>query len=443
MTLRTVPHSTIDHPAAVDEITPNGRSGADLLVDLNDPTASLTLEEVRRIRGNDYTERAAGPAEPDATSALPRWRPTNLGGLVRDGIEPDVPTVLEMTDGGGLFYPGMVNGLHGPSGDGKGWVATHAVCQVVGAGGSAAIIDYEDTARSWATRLTQLGMTSEELGGVAYYAADAPIPSELVESLGHHELVVIDSVGEALAIGGSDPNRDHEVAAWFRRVPRRIASSGPTVLVIDHTTKVNRNDLWPAGSHRKRAAISGAAFVTRVRTAFQRGHGGRVSLVCAKDRHGTYRQGETVGNLVMDDAGRITLHPANEPSTAEWDGTTARLCDQAVAVLEERGEPLSQRGLCGALRGCGVKASNDTIRAALDLAISEGRLDEKIGPRNARMLSAPDRAATAPDAVEDLVPDDRATAPVPKEGAVARSGPSSPRHIASDDRSGRSEDVLG
>src|SRR5690606_3665542 len=91
-------------------------------------------------------------------------------------------------------------------------------------------------------------------------------------------LVVVDSTGEALSLEGANPNADEDIAAWFREVPKRIARSGPAVLLLDHMPKSSDSDLWPIGSQRKRAAIDGAQYLQEVVTSFSREKAGVARL---------------------------------------------------------------------------------------------------------------------------------------------------------------------
>src|SRR5262249_38605705 len=107
-------------------------------------------------------------------------------------------------------------------------------------------------------------------------------------------LVVIDTIGEAFGLEGIDENADVEVGRWLRRVVRRLVDAGAGVLVIDHITKSGDNPLHPSGSKRKRAAITGASYLVEAPVPLTRERGGRLRLICAKDRHGNFVRGEEV-----------------------------------------------------------------------------------------------------------------------------------------------------
>ena len=79
-------------------------------------------------------------------------------------------------------------------------------------------------------------------------------------------LAVVDSLGEAFGLEGIDENHDVEVAPWLRRVARRLADAGLSVLLLDHSTKSADNPRRPSGSKRKRAAITGASYLPVIST---------------------------------------------------------------------------------------------------------------------------------------------------------------------------------
>jgi hypothetical protein len=58
---------------------------------------------------------------------------------------------------------------------------------------------------------------------------------------------------------------------------------------------VDRKALWPEGSDTKRFSISGAAWL--LRAGFGRtvdGFDGSATVICARDRHGTYQLGHEI-----------------------------------------------------------------------------------------------------------------------------------------------------
>ncbi|MFK3836629.1 AAA family ATPase [Microbacterium sp. NPDC087868] len=238
------------------------------------------------------------------------WEQQDLRDVVQgliDGTRTRLrPTVGRTSVGQALFYAARVNGLAGASGDGKSWTALHTCAQELADGNVAFYIDYEDSSDGIVTRLLQLGVEPEAiLNRFVYLNPDTSLgDAELARLLAlvaerAPTVVIVDSTGEALAAEGINPNADEEVALWFQRVARAIAKLGPAVVVLDHMSKSADGGLWPIGSQRKRAAISGAQYIQEVLgdAGFSEGKAGQARLKCAKDRPGTYFKGQVVANL--------------------------------------------------------------------------------------------------------------------------------------------------
>jgi hypothetical protein len=331
-------------------------------------------------------------AEPDRLDAS--VYPIDLRPVLAGEVTQPEPTVLRRDDDAHLFYAGMVNGVHGDSGTGKGWVVCTAVAQQVRLGRISMVIDLEDVATSFTARLLMLGCKAEDIDRYVRYIrpqvelGDAVVAywCELIAEL-DVVLVAIDSLGEAFGLEGIDENKDTEVGPWMRRVARVLAEAGPAVVLIDHATKSADNPLHPSGSKRKRAAIGGASFLVTATKPLVKGKGGRLRIVCAKDRHGNYARGETVANLVLRpvdefylDATLYTPTPAEESN----DLPAELAARAAVAAVKAEGKPLSQSALCGAMK---IKAGSEVKRQGIDLAVARGALTESVGPRNARIFT--------------------------------------------------------
>ncbi|ETJ40481.1 hypothetical protein Q604_UNBC05623G0001, partial [human gut metagenome] len=68
----------------------------------------------------------------------------------------------------------------------------------------------------------------------------------------------------SLRADGVEQNSDGEVSAWFARLARPLADTGPDVLLLDHQAK-NRQEKdssrYAIGSQRKLAAVNGTAYI--------------------------------------------------------------------------------------------------------------------------------------------------------------------------------------
>lgn len=281
------------------------------------------------------------------------WQPVDLGatldGLLAGTLTRPKPTIAMTAEGYGLFYPGRVNGVHGDSSAGKTWTALVASREVL-ADGSVVYVDLEDDPAGVVGRLLTLGVEPDAIRRRFHYlqpderlgtAALAVLLAHVRES--KPGLVVIDSTGESLALQGARPNDDDDVARWFRLLPRRVAALGPAVVVLDHMPKGNGGELWPIGSQRKRAAITGAQYHQEVRRPFSADRAGYSVLVCAKDRHGNYRQGQAVATLGIDPE-RDELASLHSVADAADDSPELRESKKAAEVWSDIERTLQVHG---------------------------------------------------------------------------------------------------
>lgn len=332
-------------------------------------------------------------SSPDGDRAIdPSFQPVDLGPVLAGNHHQPEPTILARDDRQCLFYEGMLNGVHGDSGVGKGWLLLTAVNEQLANGHNVMLVDTEDTAGSIVARLRLLGATDNDIGRLIYLRPQTEFTTAAVDHLATIvaargvRLAVLDSLGECFGLDGIDENHDAEVGPWLRRVARRLAEAGPAVVTSDHATKANDNPLHPSGSKRKRAAIGGASYLVTATTPLAAGKGGRLRITCAKDRHGTCARGEHVADLVLTTTTigglRAQLYAPDPSDDTELPVMLA--ARDAVRVSSETGEPLSMRALVGLMT---IKASTDTKRAGIELAVTKGSLIEQSGPRNARLFA--------------------------------------------------------
>lgn len=324
------------------------------------------------------------------------WDAIDLTGIidaVANGLDgDDAPTVLRRTDGSGLFYPGEVNGVHGASGSGKTWFALHGCAQEVRAGRHVVYVDHEGNPRGMVRRLLSLGLTADEISRGFHYVQPETAFHEGGEVLitlvrdWQPTLVVIDSTGEGLALHGANPNADEEVARWFQQVPRRLAALGPAIGLIDHGAKASGAELWPIGSQRKRAAISGAQYYVEAMTEFSREKAGALRAICAKDRGGYYTVGQTIAilHVTPEDDGRLRVsltapNPEDRrpPPEARAESAQRALMARIVELLAE-GRELSGNAIETAVGG-----NRAAARAALSRLAEEGTVTRFPGPKRA------------------------------------------------------------
>lgn len=249
------------------------------------------------------------------------WFPRSLSAAWHGEFEEPEAEVLERSDGVGVLMPG-INYLFGDSGDGKSWAALCAAVQCMRAGQHVIWITYEDVNElEIVKRLRLLGVEERDLRHLSLIVATDPLTAGIQAiatgiRVRQTSLVVLDSIGEALGIEGIDEDRDAEFGPWARETLRTLldlaaAAHAPNgddsapnthvaVLAIDHSTKAKDNSLYPSGTKRKRALVTGIMLRLDVVEPFGENSVGRVKLVAAKDRSGRFRRGETVAVITMD-----------------------------------------------------------------------------------------------------------------------------------------------
>jgi hypothetical protein len=304
------------------------------------------------------------------------------------------PSILRRDDDRmALLYRGQINGIHGDSGIGKGWIAMYAAAQQLRAGNTVMMLDLEDVPASIVSRLRLMHVSDEAImERFIYIRPSAEFDRVAVEHLvsiveeRHPTLVIIDSLGEAFGLEGIDENHDSEVGPWLRMVPRRLADTsngedGPAVLILDHVTKANENPLHPSGSKRKRAAVGGAQYVISAIVALDAQRGGRLRLQCGKDRHGNFRQKEYVGDFVVKvdpiiGSWEATLW-ATTPADDSPQGKITKATNMVVETLRLLGKPTGSTALVLAMP-CRKQDAYAGIDAAVaDLLILETKVDGK------------------------------------------------------------------
>jgi phenylpyruvate tautomerase PptA (4-oxalocrotonate tautomerase family) len=209
-------------------------------------------------------------------------------------------------DGHGVLYSRKVNLIFGPSESGKSMFAFSIAAQEIQAGRHVIIVDFEDDHYGFVGRLKDLGVDIEEMdpngtkpGGAYYVPARLGMEEDdfqlLRERIEAHKgsgervsLVLIDAVTEAMSADGLNPDKAVEVAQWVAAMPKRFASLGPGVAVIDHTGLADTDRAQ--GSQHKKSMVDGVALKVARKQAFIRNRGGAASISIAKDRIGAVRE---------------------------------------------------------------------------------------------------------------------------------------------------------
>ncbi|SKC50392.1 AAA family ATPase [Okibacterium fritillariae] len=347
----------------------------------------MTQHEERRPGGAASKESIGWPADESSLENTTRrsWTGTDIrdvvAGLAAGTLATPQPSVGRLYDGSCLLYAGRTNGLAGESGCGKTWTALRIAQTELGDGANVVYVDFEDTSVGVVARLLAMGVPASVIADPRRFVYVQPderfvgvAAAEFMTLIAAMQpsLVVIDSTGESMAVEGSDPNSDDQVARWFQLLPTAIARMGPAVLLLDHLPKADTTAPSPIGSQRKRAAISGVQLIQSVKKgmSFARGQAGEAELVCTKDRAGHFVTGGKAATLVvnpnssMPDGSGCDVTLAN-PSTNTW-APTKHMADISE-YLETCTAPASTNKVCDAVRG-----KKETLGSALKFLEASG-----------------------------------------------------------------------
>lgn len=282
------------------------------LLALSADIADVAYYEADTLNGALSKVRALFDAVPTddtvADADLLSFGPVDLGPAWRGEKVAPIAEVFPRDDGVALLPPG-INYLFGDSGDGKSFVALIAALEELRAGRAVVWVTYEDPNEDLITaRLRLLGASDADVDRLLFVAPQAglDIGAQVIAdtaTFSGARLLVLDSVGEAMAVGGVNEDRDNEVGPWFRQTLRLVHDRAPhvAILPIDHSTKAKDNPLFPSGSKRKRAAPTGRMYLLNVGSnGFGRGVVGYVQLVVAKDRGGDFQRGAIAAEIRLD-----------------------------------------------------------------------------------------------------------------------------------------------
>ena len=251
------------------------------------------------------------------------WTPIPLVG----DIVEERPTILRLTDGRCLIYPGKTHLLFGASESGKTWLAIVAMSEVLSLGGRVLWIDYEDTKNTIMTRLVAYGVSREQWDRIDYVNPEGPLrgPDGVARTLGgaeldrllsthYYDLAVVDGLSTAMGVEGLDMNSANDVGLYNNRLTNVIARTGTAVITLTHVVKggVNGDKIDSLGSGQWRAQVTGASYLVDCPKPFGKCQGaeptyGTITLQIAKDRPATVRGGR--GVLAKVAIAEVTARP--------------------------------------------------------------------------------------------------------------------------------------
>lgn len=278
-------------PFAPDD--PDGRKWQSEQEKLARDAAVLTrAEEIILYR---ESTRMADRLTLERSGAADSWKAVDLEDLF--DTEPEVATVgsfcdSETSNGGGVFYAGKVNEIHGPSESGKTMVLLAVVAQEIRAGHHTVMVDFEDSGQAIVNRLRWVfGLTREEIVKQFHYfrpeTAFGEKGFEAISEIPDVTFGVIDAVTESMSVAGLDGRNENEVAIWYNDFPKKLARLGMAVCVVDHTPQADAGR--QIGSQHKKSAIDGVSYTAEPISPFVKGGLGHLRLKVAKDKPGGIR----------------------------------------------------------------------------------------------------------------------------------------------------------
>lgn len=341
------------------------------------------------------------PAADDPFDGFGAWRPVDVTKYLDPSWQPEPPSLLTRLDGKALYYRRNVNWLHGASGEGKTWVALVAVAQEIQAHRDVLWVHYEDPEADKIThRLVLLGVPPAliaEYFHVVLVGAESMVKGipfmRAITAYYSVDVVVIDSIGEAIGADGVAAKDDERLVKWLHDTARVLAADGCSVIGIDHLPMGEPGRLDPVGSFRKKAATTGAMFLAQSPRPPTKDQAGYITLTCAKDRSGVWTKGEVAAliRLTPCEGGvKATVEAPTLPKTTETDSDTMRAAKAAVRAVKARGDgqPYNRGQLEAVLADAPGKAI--TKRQGIDYAVALGWLVEDRGENNARIYGVGD-----------------------------------------------------
>jgi hypothetical protein len=211
-----------------------------------------------------------------------------------------------------------VNVIFGSPESGKSWLAIYGVIEVVERGGTAAIFDFEDSETIWRDRLLNAGLSTYLLPNISYIRPEEPfdpgaLPPDTVDALKVADLVVIDSMNEAMAVqNGPNPVDNRDVLSWRREVTRPLDRlTDAAILLLDHSAMADTPTRTDAiGAIAKRGGVQGVQLKVKPVRPPAPGMEGVIDLYVAKDRYAYVRAvSKEADGDELQFAGRFVIKP--------------------------------------------------------------------------------------------------------------------------------------
>jgi hypothetical protein len=251
-----------------------------------------TLEDLARRVEETQTYEPDAPADVGQNAwARLLAKAINLADVVTGGIKrPEYLIPREP-----LLLRGRVHNLFGGPEQGKTLVLQHLVLRAVRAGLRVLFIDEEAGMHETAERLDAMGATLDELARITYlpYALPGLTRDEqaaaLLAAVQHHgyDLIAVDSLSKLLAAAGIEENDNtgctQYMASWITPAAHM---HGATVVLLDHTGKVDDDGSYARGASSKLADVD-VQWHIKAPVRPSRESMGRIVVTRKKDRTST------------------------------------------------------------------------------------------------------------------------------------------------------------
>jgi hypothetical protein len=354
--------------------------------------AEAVEKELRRLRAQQQAKEILR-AEEEGARDYSGFAPADLSAALL--VPPPAPELMERTDGVCGLYRGKIHTIGGEYESGKSWVMLMVAAQVLAAGGFVAILDWEDTAHTFASRMQALGVAHSVLTDperVTYvnppHALDDRSWPMIEAAVDGVDFIGIDGTSDAMTQHGLNPfsGNDDSSVKWGRIVRRiRDASPEAAILTVDHVTKnADTRGRHLIGSQHKGSGLDGPLFIVdRVVEPFGAGLMGRAEIWVAKDRPGKVRSEcgpmsdgtrmQHFGDFVLDSTGTVS-----KAYIEPWDMTTGPSKARAERDREEKvytfieeyhtrcGEGATKAAIRSGVKGKAITTDAAIVRLFLD-----------------------------------------------------------------------------
>lgn len=275
---------------------------------------------------------------------------------VLSGQAAVLPTVALLVGGersGGLFYPGLVNGVYGDASVGKSVVLAEIQARVLADGGIVVHWEFDNNPVTViVSRLLHARAKPEDIRSrfhVLYSTLDRDALTEEVQRA--VRLVTLDALNPSVTSLGGDPYHPGGIDNAVREFFAPFTLHGACGVFVDHVGHESKDR--QAGSIRKAQAVQGALYECQFEAPLKPGLTGRTRLVLRKDNQGALgdQVGKTVATAVMKSeaqkgapAGpvRTTFVPPDpfaleEQEDKKW--TEAEQVEWVIRKMDEAGVP--------------------------------------------------------------------------------------------------------